>query len=412
MTNKFKHFNRITKKQSHNDDNLHVFENSLISKRSQTGGKFVDKGGWGCVVSPAIPCNTKTKKDKNISKMVSKIVKDADETVLNEIKISNILKKIDSKNKYYITYNKYCYLHKIPEDRKDIIGVHYTDDKLSKFTIITEQGDKDKKVCDIELALKPMNIIMNYAGYNLSKVIKTKLTEKNAKGVMHRLFLDNFKNYFKHLLLGIIKMHNNRIINHDIKPKNIMLNWDKTTNLMDVKYIDFGLSDLLTSEFCSNYENMNSKGTPYYLSPEIIITYYINKYNTMNDKYILYKIFYDINKYVLKSFNDINEIDLLGNLRVNIFILFNKIKKLYDNKKILNIYFGNEKNKFNGYLQKNDIYALGLSLFEVLTAHDDSGEFKKDKSLYNLLSRMIAFDPEKRFNGIQCLAHPYFHISK
>ena len=34
---------------------------------------------------------------------------------------------------------------------------------------------------------------------------------------------------------------------------------------------------------------------------------------------------------------------------------------------------------------------------------------RDDNLLYVLLIHMIAIDPDKRYNGVQCLAHPYFH---
>ena len=36
------------------------------------GGKFIDKGGFGCVITPAIPCS---RTDKNLDKSISKIKK-------------------------------------------------------------------------------------------------------------------------------------------------------------------------------------------------------------------------------------------------------------------------------------------------------------------------------------------------
>ena len=38
---------------------------------------------------------------------------------------------------------------------------------------------------------------------------------------------------------------------------------------------------------------------------------------------------------------------------------------LYKSNKLLPAYFGTDKNKFNGYLQKADIYALGITIKEI-----------------------------------------------
>jgi serine/threonine protein kinase len=374
-------------------------------KQSQTGGKFIDKGGFGCVITPALKCSNK---DKNMDKMVSKIIRNADSDITNELKISNILKKLDPTKKYYITFDKYCYINKIPEDRNDLISVHYTDSDMSNFEIEEGQSFKDKNACDIELSLKPLNLIMEYGGYNLSSIIKSNLKIPNTKSKMHALFIDNLPIYFKHLILGIVKMHFNRIVNRDIKPKNIMMNWNKETNQVLIRYIDFGLSDLLTNDFCNDINNIKNKGTPTYIAPELMITYILKKYYDRSENYILKKIHHEIEENVKYSITRINEKELLGNLNENINNLYLKIKSLYEDEKILPIYFGTNKNKFNGYTQKADIYALGLSIFLAIYTYSNI-DVRKDNKLYDLLIHMIAFDPDKRYNAVQCLAHPYFH---
>ena len=48
------------------------------------GGKFIDKGGFGCVISPALACNNT---DTNLDKSVSKIIKRQSDTFSKELKI-------------------------------------------------------------------------------------------------------------------------------------------------------------------------------------------------------------------------------------------------------------------------------------------------------------------------------------
>ena len=381
----------------------------IITKKNmysqQKGGKYIDKGGFGCVITPALKCSNK---DKNMDKMVSKIIRDSDSDITNELKISQILKKLDPTKKYYITFDKYCYINNIPDERKDLISVHYTNEDLSKYEIDDGQSNKDENACDIELSLKPLNLIMEYGGYSLSTIIKTNLKIISTKARMHQMFIDNLEIYFKHLILGVVKMHFNRIINRDIKPKNIMMNWNKETNQVLIRYIDFGLSDMLTNEYCSDIENIRNKGTPTYIAPELMISYVIRKYGYRSESYILKKITKEIDENVKYSLSRINEKQLLGNINENINNLYQKIKTLFDENKILPIYFGTEKNKFNGYLQKADIYSLGLSIFLALYTYSDIN-VRKQNDLYDLLIHMIAFDPDKRYNAVQCLSHRYFH---
>lgn len=368
------------------------------------GGKYVDEGAFGCVIKPALPCS---KKDKKLDKTVSKIIRDTRDDITNELKISSILNKLDPDKKYYLTHKKYCYINNIPKNRDDIVSVHYTDEELTKYEIDSGQGIKDKKVCDLELSLNPINIIMEYGGYSLSSIMKTSRKITGTRATMHNMFINNLQVYFKHLILGIVKMHNNRIVNRDIKQKNIMMMWTKETNNVALRYIDFGLSNLLTTEFCQHVSNINRDGTNIYISPDIHITAIIRKYSDHSDHYIFKKISHDINSYVKKALLKLNEKNTLINIDKNINILIERIKYLYDNNKILPIFFGSSKNKFNGYIQKGDVYALGYSIFETLYYYSEI-DVQKNKSLYDLLLHMIAIDPEKRYNAVQCLAHPYF----
>ena len=50
---------------------------------------LIGKGGFGCVIAPALKCS---KKDKDIDKMVSKVIPSHDMNYSNELKISQVLK--------------------------------------------------------------------------------------------------------------------------------------------------------------------------------------------------------------------------------------------------------------------------------------------------------------------------------
>ena len=415
------------KKHIYNSNNLHKQYNSisLISHLHKPlyeknyailpklkGGKFIDKGGYGCVVTPALPC-TINDTSLNLDKYVSKIVKDPEnDDITSEIKISNILKKIDPLQKYFITFENKCYINNIPIDRKDLVSVKYTDNDLTEYHTIGNSKDKDKEFCDIDISLKPINLIMKHGGISLSSIMKTDRKGNEKLALMHNMFLDNLKDYFKHLIIGLIKMHENKIVNRDIKQKNILLNLtnNKDNNnkqIIEIKYIDFGLSDFITSDMYKDTSYIHLKGTYFYVAPELFISSVIKKYNNRSKDYQIKKIMHDINENVKKALTKINEKDMLTNLEKIIETKYDKIKYLFDNDKLMEAYFSSSKRKFNGYTQKADVYALGLTIFETLY-HYSKINVRQNVKLYNLLINMINLDSDKRYNAVQCLAHPYF----
>lgn len=425
---------KLTKIKNSNSFNSSYFTNKLYDRKSDIlkfqytpklrGGKFIDKGGFGCVISPALPCSST---DINLEKSVSKIIKQQTETLSKELRISNMLKKIDPGHKFYITIDKYCFINNIPKNRTDLTNVKYKNDELSNYTINSKDlldtyGKKkkiDKQYCDIDLDLKPLNLIMPYAGISLSSIMKTDRKSNNIKGQIHQMFINNLKVYFKHLIIGLLKMHNNRIVNKDIKQRNIMLQWDSklekitkdkidnNDNIIKIRYIDFGLSEFLTSEFCKDISNISLKGTPFYLAPELFVCSLIIKYKDRSETQQLKKIFEYIKKNVSNAMNIINEKEIISKMNSIINILYKKIKYLYENNKLLESYFGSDTNKYNGYIQKSDVYALGLSIYETLYKYSEIN-VKKNIVLYDLLLHMIDMNPDKRYNIVQCLSHPYF----
>ena len=394
------------------------------------GGKFIDKGGFGCVITPALPCS---RSDKNLDKSISKIIKTQSDAINKEIKLNNILNKIDPNHNFYVTVDKYCFVNEIPSNRSDLINVKYKDEQLKTYSINNNNlkdkyGKKkniDKHICDIDLDLKPINLIMPYAGVSLTSVMKTDMKSDNILGRMHQMFINNLKQYFKHLIIGVVKMHNNRIVNRDIKQRNIMIQLlsknndknmqnkqtiDNDSYIMLIRYIDFGLSEKLTEEFCKENNNIELKGTPYYLSPEMFVCNLMLKYKDRSESFQKNKIMYYITKHVEVSLAQIDEKIIISKLAATIDALYKKIKYLYEKDRLLLDYFGSDKNKFNGYLQKADVYALGLSIYETLYKYSNINIKKNDdyKVLYDLLSHMIEMNPDTRYNIVQCLSHSYF----
>jgi serine/threonine protein kinase len=93
--------------------------------------------------------------------------------------------------------------------------------------------------------------------------------------------------------------------------------------------------------------------------------------------------------------------------------LYQTIQKHMKHKTLLPKYFGMDSSQHdtkNSYLQKSDIYSLGIAMFEfVFILTENSLQLEKQPKLKDLFMNMITIDPDKRFNVDQCLKHSYFN---
>jgi len=437
------------------------------NKLSLKGGTYLGSGSYGCVITPPLPCKTShlsknsftNKNKKNKNRYVSKIIKYSDEDSKHELTISSKIKKIDPLQNYFITYESVCQITKVPNNRKNTKHIEYKDNSFTKYDIINknrlikkpkyyidnddndDEDDKDdkknKKKCLIDTRLKPMNIIMPYGGYDLfdlkfniydmSKEYKLLHTQKSIDFIKtYSMISQNFKSCFKHLAIGLYKLHKARIVNCDIKQENIMALYNTKTKKVDIKYIDFGFSEHLTPEYCKHYSNIKPFGTTILLPPEILITEIIYKtiYKSrhhINIKNIINNIKNSIDenvKEMLLSLKEIEYINYLYNIHTDastnknppiIETLYNEIINHFNNKTILDAYFGlHNVGTLNGYLQKADVYSLGCTIYEFLYIKYKIIDVKNNIKLHNLLKQMIHPNPNKRFNILECLNHPYF----
>ncbi len=75
---------------------------------------------------------------------------------------------------------------------------------------------------------------------------------------------------FKQILMALNYCHSNQIVHRDLKPENFL--FESKKNDSDLKIIDFGLSKILTT---GKLQRLNTRaGTPYYISPEVLMGNY------------------------------------------------------------------------------------------------------------------------------------------
>ncbi len=428
MYNYIKMFNKIRKLSRYNNIKTKSKTKTKL-KHKLIGGRIVGKGSYGCVVTPSIPCKQTNKNilqteanDKTVSKII--LAPNGNESS-EELEISNKLKQIDPKQQFFITFDDACYINKIPQERSNTVSVRYKyRNSNNNYEILDKIKKKDKDYCKVDLSYKPINLVMSHGGNDLFDIIDSSKESKEINIIRKQLMM-YFKQNFKNLLIGILKMHNARIVNRDIKKENIMVKYDEKKNKLLPRFIDFGLSSDLTPEFCSNIKNIILNGTEGLISPEQIMSYYIVKYSRNNnykvyDSYTNKKILDDINddiKHIKEFLLSINETKVASTLNDTTKLLYTKIKNEFNTNTILPIYFGTTQNKYDGYLQKGDVFAMGLTIYEFLeyfrnqfrlNEYDRLLNVRKNHVLYDLLLHMIELDPSKRYNIVQCLKHPYF----
>jgi len=170
-------------------------------------GKIINKGNYGCIVTPAYNCKDYK---PNLNNQVSKFLflQPLDKS---EVNFGKILKKIDPHNKHFIYVTKNC--------------------KINKKKILNED-----KSCIKESNTNINNYILKKGGKDLSQI---KVNVKTAT------------KFTKQLLKSIKKLSSNNLINLDIKRQNIITDTHKKNTFI----IDFGSAFVFKSfkQFHSNF---------------------------------------------------------------------------------------------------------------------------------------------------------------
>ena len=171
-------------------------------------------------------------------------------------------------------------------------------------------------------------------------------------------------------------MHAHRVIHRDLKPSNLLLNKD-----CDLKICDFGLSRGLDDEKDENLTEYVV--TRWYRAPEVILN--ASHYTKAIDIWAAGCIL----------------AELLGRTPIfpgdDYLDQVQKIVRVLGTPRLNDMEFiGNEAaRKFIQKLPRR----LGTPLSEVYP--------NADPACIDLLSKMLVFNPHKRFTAEECLAHPY-----
>ena len=230
---------------------------------------------------------------------------------------------------------------------------------------------------DVIHTSKKLTLVFEYCDSDLKKIMD------GLKG--EKLPIDTVKLYLYEMLKGINYIHKHKILHRDLKPQNLLIN----TNGV-LKICDFGLARgfgvpirIYTNEVV----------TLWYRAPDILLG--SKMYDTSVDIWSIGCIFAEM-ILGIPMFLGKNENEQLDRI-------FNLLGTPNDNE----YPWLKESPEWNGYInsetfkkyEKQDIRKIYPNI--------------NDNDSYDLLEKMIVFDPDKRISAEEALKHPYFKsISK
>ena len=252
------------------------------------------------------------------------------------------------------------------------------------YRIINEIGILNKvkhpnvvKIERISLEKNDIEICFEYCKYDLRKIIDSKMNDNSFYNV-------NFvKNMMYQLLKGVAHLHSNFIFLRDLKPQNILVD----ENGWILKLADFGLSRVYSIPI-----RPYSKGvfTIWYAAPELLLGK--NIYATEIDIWSIGCIFIEL--YLGRPF-------VMGDSEIDQFC---ELLRIYGtvNALSLPVY-----KKAKSEELPNLPFWKGIGLQDYL--NEKNQIIKIDGLAFDLMEKMLAFDPCERITCKEALNHPYFN---
>ena len=219
-----------------------------IKKKDYIGGNKLGQGSYGCVITPPINClknpklrNGKFKYNENyISKIIDTKYR---EVAFSELNIGNELSKIDKKSDFLVPFVNSCYF--TPQRHQDIIylsqnGRHISSspDNSDLSTSILQNDDnqetsqqvgsipskfikENRNKCILNNDKDYLSLFGINAGENMSIILGLPNISKKINFIRN-----NYLYIFSYLIHGLFLLHSNNIIHKDIKPSNLVINFE------------------------------------------------------------------------------------------------------------------------------------------------------------------------------------------
>jgi serine/threonine protein kinase len=444
--------------------------------KKQIGGIKLGQGSFGCVIKPPVECKNRVLRPNKYEindEYISKIINTRyNQNAFIELNLGKKLTTIDKKHKYFLPFINACYF--TPQKHDSIVyvspeGVDYSDPNDSLMDKESSHKDgssistlnkgsskipshiltKNRNKCILSLNNEYINLIGIAGGDNLN----TFITSEKANYKIN--FINkNFRYVFSYLVYGLFLLHSNNIIHKDIKPANIIIDFDYINkNKLEVfkkikhhkeaviscmlRYIDFGLSiNLNKRKYNSNeIEELLANGTHYYIPLEIFAIKLIYKlikrgYEPIDKGFIelltnkIYKSYHRNKDYYhfegirhsyFKSKKHIHSVKkthkkiidnqhIQDNASQNTYYL-NQSKLEMTVKNIYELYKNNKlENNITSFMYGWDVYSLGITLAKIYIKTN-----VVDLDYKNLIFKMIEIDFNKRISVQDLLKTPKFH---
>ena len=317
---------------------------------------YIAEGSYGCVFSPPLKC---LNKQKTTASQAGKIFNSKD-SMEEEKELAEKINKIDPKGKWTVPYYGSCFINVKQTRPNDNI---YKCNKYTKHIPITEQ------------------LIYKNGGIDLNHFIN------NFELLKDILFIDDLIPLFYNLLKGLRTLNEKHIAHCDIKPPNMLYDFDKSKFYI----IDFGLTTPYSniSSF-SNY-NMLNHVYPYY-PPEfkMYVQLIIHKNTNVNIDDILE----NYSRYLPRGFFNFMSKYIDIPLQLKQFAI-----KCQKNKDVFKHKFKTE------YVSKIDVFSLGMTFVEIFYRLSIKSQIPlKDKQFFNnfmkrVIVPMINMDADERYDA-------------
>lgn len=355
---------------------------------------LLNQGAYGCVYYPGLTCKGNVDKAK---KYVTKI-EIYDKTSINEIKISNIVKKIKNYENHFSPVVKNCItrltqIKKIKDKLEECEAVNISRNKYSDFALI-----HIKYINGIEIEKYMLNI------------------ERPI------IYIGNIIKNYIYVLESLKLLNEKKIIHYDLHSGNILYDKDKNIPII----IDFGLSiefKKLEENGKINYLNLKKRTMHYSpkhytYPPELhFITYLLTGIDNTNlNKVLEEKIEEEYLERFIEDIVEGNKIhrryysihnNLYGdNSNLNFDVYVEELKKYFF--KFLNMSKKDCINFLFNYIERLDTYTITID-FSIILIKILERTFISGNSQNMTLEKMLLFiirllisnlrvDPEKRFN--------------